>query len=179
VPTFEQAARKVYEQRRATWSNGKHANQWINTLIDHAFPAIGSKPVDAIGTPEVLSVLSPIWTTKPETARRVKQRITTILDWARVAGHRSGDSPVELIGDALPRHKKRQKHHTALPYSEIAEFIGKLRAGHAEPVTKLAFEFLILQPRARPKSARPFGMKSTSPQRHGRYPATTPRPAGV
>lgn len=82
VPTFEEAARQVHEQRRGGWSNGKHVDQWLNTLIDHAFPIIDSKPVNMIGTPEVLAVLTPIWLTKPETARRVKQRVRIVLDWA-------------------------------------------------------------------------------------------------
>jgi integrase len=144
VLTFEQASRQVHEQRRATWSNGKHVDQWINTLFDHVFPIIGDKPVDEIRTPDVLNVLTPIWTTKPETARRVKQRVATVLDWARVAGHRSGDNPAELLGDALPRHRREQQHHAALPYTEVSQFIAKLRAGTAEPITKIAFEFLIL-----------------------------------
>ncbi len=144
ILTFEQATRQVYEQRRSTWSNGKHVDQWINTLIDHVFPIIGRKHVNEIGTPDVLAILSPIWTTKPETARRVKQRIATVLDWARVAGHRSGDNPAELIGEALPRHRREQQHHAALPYQDVPQFIGKLRAGTSEPITKLAFEFLIL-----------------------------------
>jgi integrase len=144
VPTFKEAADTVYQQRRAGWSNGKHVNQWINTLIDYAFPFIGTKRVNEIGTPEVLQVLSPIWLTKPETARRVRQRLSIILEWARVAGHRSGDNPVDLIGDALPKQKKRERHHAALPYARVPQFIGALRAGRAEPITKLAFEFLIL-----------------------------------
>jgi integrase len=144
VLTFEQASKKVHEQRRSAWSNGKHVDQWINTLRDYAFPTIGTKPIDQIGTPDVLNVLTPIWIAKPETARRVKQRLATVLDWARVAGHRSGDNPVELIGDALPKLTRDQQHHTALPYAEVPTFIGKLRAGTAEPISKLAFEFLIL-----------------------------------
>jgi integrase len=144
VPTFEEAAKEVHKQRRGAWSNGKHVDQWINTLTAYAFPIIGPKAVNEIGTPDVLDVLTPIWTEKPETARRVKQRLATVLDWAKVAGHRSGDNPVELIGDALPRHKKEQQHHAALPYSQVSEFIAKLRTGSAEPITKLAFEFLIL-----------------------------------
>ena len=144
VPTFEEASHNVHEQWRGTWSSGKHVDQWINSLRDHVFPIIGAKPVNHIITPDVLKILTPIWTTKPETARRIKQRLTTVLEWARAAGHRSGDNPVALIGDALPRYKKEQQHHPALPYTEVAQFIGKLRAGHIEPITKLAFEFLIL-----------------------------------
>ena len=106
APSFEKAAQEVHRSRMKGWSNGKHVDQWINTLRDHAFPAIGAKPVNAIGTPEVLAVLTPIWLTKPETARRVRQRIKVVLEWARAAGHRSGDNPVDLIGDALPKLRK-------------------------------------------------------------------------
>jgi integrase len=144
VPTFRQAAEQVHQQRVAGWSNGKHVDQWINSLRDYAFPLIGDMPVSAVSTPDVLKVLTPIWNVKIETARRVKQRLATVLEWARAAGFRSGDNPVDLIGDALPRQKKSDRHHAALPYSEVAAFIGRLREGQAAPMTKLAFEFLIL-----------------------------------
>jgi integrase len=74
----------------------------------------------------------------------VRQRISTVLEWARAAGFRSGDNPVALIGEALPRQKKTERHHAALPYPEVSAFIEKLRDGQVAPVTKLAFEFLIL-----------------------------------
>lgn len=144
VPTFRQAAEAVYAGRKATWSNGKHVDQWINSLQDYAFPVIGTKPVNEVGTPDVLKVLTPIWVAKPETARRVRQRIKTILDWARAAGHRSGDNPVDLIGDALPRKAGRVEHHAALAFNEVGAFVRALRGGKAEPVTKLGFELLIL-----------------------------------
>lgn len=142
--TFETCARKVYEQRKAAWSNGKHVEQWINTLQEYAFPVIGNKPVDTVGTPDVLKVLSPIWSTKAETARRVRQRMSTVLDWARAAGHRSGDNPVELIGDALPKHKKSEKHHAALPYTDVRAFVSMLQQSGIDAMSKLAFEFLIV-----------------------------------
>ena len=69
----------------------------------------------AIATPDILKVLPPIWNSKMETARRVRQRLSTVLEWARAAGFRSGDNPVGLIGDALPRQKKSDRHHAALP----------------------------------------------------------------
>lgn len=103
APTFEKAAQEVHRPRMKGWSNGKHVDQWLNTLRDHAFSVVGAKPVNTIGTPEVLAVLSPIWLTKPETARRVRQRIKVVLEWARAAGFRSGDNPVDLIGDACRR----------------------------------------------------------------------------
>lgn len=145
APSFEKAAQEVHRSRMKGWSNGKHVDQWLNTLRDHAFPIVGAKPVNAIGTPEVLAVLTPIWLTKPETARRVRQRIKVVLEWARAAGYRSGDNPVDLIGDALPKiSKSRVEHHAALPFDEVAPFLNALRAGQAEAVTKLAFELLIL-----------------------------------
>ncbi|HZV21252.1 MAG TPA: integrase arm-type DNA-binding domain-containing protein [Hyphomicrobiales bacterium] len=144
VPTFREAAKQVHQQRAGGWSNGKHVNQWLNSLRDYAFPIIGDISVAAVSTADVLKVLSPIWNTKQETARRVRQRIATVLEWARAAGFRSGDNPVDLLGEALPRQKKSGRHHAALPYDEVADFIAKLRAGGAAPITKLAFEFLIL-----------------------------------
>lgn len=144
APTFEACARDVYLLRRESWSNGKHVDQWINTLADYAFPTIGKKPVDTIATPDVLEVLSPIWTTKPETARRVRQRISIVLEWARAAGHRTGDNPIDLIGEALPRHKKSERHHAAVPYSEVKDFVARLHVSTIDAMSKLAFEFLIL-----------------------------------
>jgi integrase len=151
--TFEQAADEVHRIRKSQWSNGKHVDQWINTLSDHAFPHIGSKSVGSVSTADILKVLSPIWTSKPETSRRVRQRLRSVLDWARAAGHRSGDNPVDLIGDALPRQRAKPVHHEALPYGEVATFIAKVRESSVEPVTKDAFEFLILTA-ARTKEVR-------------------------
>ena len=143
-PTFEKAADEVHHQRKTMWSNGKHVTQWINTLRDYAFPVIGTKPVGEVSAPDLLNVLSPIWTTKPETARRVRQRIGVVLDWARAAGFRHGDNPMTIVDEALPKQKRKERHHAALPYERVCEFIAELRAGASEPVTKLAFEFLIL-----------------------------------
>ncbi len=142
--SFERAADEAHLIRKGQWSNGKHVDQWINSLNDHVFPVFGEKSVAEITTGDVLAALTPIWTTKPETARRLRQRIRTVLDWARAAGHRSGDNPVDLIGEALPRHLHKTTHHEALPYEEVSAFIQSLRAGRADPVTKTAFEFLIL-----------------------------------
>ena len=144
VPTFKEAAEQVHRQRAQGWSNGKHVNQWINTLRDYAFPIIGDMPVSDIATPDILKILTPIWNVKAATARNVRQRLSTVLEWARAAGFRSGDNPVALIGEALPRQKKTERHHAALPYPEVSAFISNLRDGQAAPITKLAFEFLIL-----------------------------------
>ena len=142
--TFKDACDEVHQIRKGQWRNGKHVNQWINSLRDYAFPIVGDKPIGAVTTADVLSVLTKIWTSKPETARRVRQRMRTVLDWARAAGLRSGDNPVDLIGEALPRHRRKVEHHPALPYGEVAAFLQRLRCGDSANITKLAFEFLIL-----------------------------------
>jgi len=89
VPTFEELSRQVHIDRLPTWKNAKHGQQWINTLRDYAFPKIGKVPVDSIGQPEVLMCLSPIWTQKHETAKRLAQRIKAVLDVAKSKGYRS------------------------------------------------------------------------------------------
>jgi integrase len=144
VPTFAEAAERVHAEHKASWKNPKHAQQWINTLRQYACPIIGSRPVDQVGTPDVLNVLTPIWLTKPETARRVRQRIKTVLDWAKAAGHRSGENPVDGVARELPKQTSRPVHHAALPYAQVPEFLQRLRASDNGELVKLAFEFLIL-----------------------------------
>ena len=143
VPNFANAARRVHAEHKASWKNGKHADQWINTLEHYAFPLIGERRVDQIDTPDVLNVLSPIWLTKPETARRVRQRVKTVLDWAKAAGFRMTENPVDGVAKGLPRQPDRKTHHAALGYAEVPGFIARLRSGAAEQ-SQLAFEFLIL-----------------------------------
>src|SRR5512145_2191595 len=144
IPTFAEAAHRVHADHVKTWKNKKHAAQWINTLQQYALPYIGTQRVDQIDTPDVLRVLSSIWLIKPETARRVKQRIGTELDWAKAAGFRTGENPVDGVSQGLPRQPDRKNHHAALPYDDVPAFIRRLRASDNSEVAKLAFEFLIL-----------------------------------
>ena len=144
VPTFEAAAKKVHEEHAPAWKNAKHGQQWINTLKDYAFPIIGNRRVDKIDSADILKVLSPIWLSKPETARRVRQRVKTVLDWCRANHFRSGENPIEGIAKALPKQPKKDGHHAAMPYGEVAGFVGRLRESDAGEIVKLAFEFAIL-----------------------------------
>lgn len=144
VPTFAEAAERVHAEHKVAWANAKHAQQWINTLRQYACPQLGARRVDQIDTPDVLRVLAPIWLTKPETARRVRQRIGTVLDWAKAAGHRSGENPVEGVAKGLPKQGDRDEHHAALPYADVPGFIIRLRGSEAGEGARLAFEFLIL-----------------------------------
>jgi hypothetical protein len=144
APTFAEAARAVHKQHAPAWRNPKHGDQWINSLTEYAFPVIGALPVDRIAAPDVMRVLSPIWLAKAETARRVRQRMRSVFDWAKAAGHRSGDNPVDGVTRGLPKQPDRQRHHAALPYAEIAAFIQSLRESAVGEPVKLGFELLIL-----------------------------------
>lgn len=144
TPTFSDAARVVHAEHSPSWKSAKHADQWINTLTQYAFPVLGNLPVDRIETPDILRTLSTIWLTKPETARRLRQRIGTVLDWAKASGYRTGDNPVEGVTKGLPKQTDRDKHHEALPYSDTPKFIKALRTIDAAESVRLAFELLIL-----------------------------------
>ena len=143
APTFRQAAERVIELRRPTWSSDRHANQWTESLTNHAYPEIGHKSVDEVTPADTLAVLTPIWTEKAETATRVKQRMEVIFDWCIVQGWRS-DNPASAIARALPRRPRLKQHHPALPYAEVPAAIQKVRDSSAETATKLAFEFMLL-----------------------------------
>lgn len=145
--TFEDAAARCVAGRKASWRNAKHADQWTNTLKTYAYPVIGALPVQNVDTEGVLKILEPIWTTKTETATRVRQRIETVLDWAKARGHRSGENPARWRGhldNLLPKPGKvrKVKHHPALPYADIGSFTAKVRI--REGLSARALEFAIL-----------------------------------
>lgn len=144
VPTFKEAALKVHAVQSASFRNAKHRAQWISSLEAYVFPSIGNRPVDAIESSDVLSALSAVWNSKPETARRLKQRIKVVFEWAKASGHRPGDNPVDGVAKVLPRNRKVAAHHAALPYARIPAFLEALRAADAGASTKLAMEFLVL-----------------------------------
>jgi integrase len=147
--TFEQAARATYEAHKAAWRNPKHQAQWITTLDTYAFPFVGSSPVSTIESPKVLEVLARIWLTKPETARRVRQRMALVFDWARAHGHRVGENPCHAAraGAGLPKQPAKaedERHFAAMPYGDVPDFIQDLRQSGASASVVLAFEFLVL-----------------------------------
>jgi integrase len=124
----------VHEERGGNWRNGKHVAQWIATLETYAFPIIGEMLVDEIKASHVLDILNPIWRTKSETARRLKQRILVVLNWAQVREYRSSGIPAKAISDALGKSAERGANHfTALPYAQIPAVVaaikGKLSMG--------------------------------------------------
>lgn len=143
IPTFAEAARRVYEAHKPTWRSGKHTAQFISTLEAYAFPRLGSKKLSEITSADVLEVLSPIWTTKHETAMRVRQRISTVMKWAVAKGWRN-DDPAQFIGSGLPKVSRTKAHRAFLPYSEVPRFLAAVWESGARLHTKLAMEFLVL-----------------------------------
>lgn len=142
VPNFSKAAETVHQEQKAGWKNGKHQNQWITTLEKYAYPLLGDRLVNDIEGPLIRECLLPIWLEKPETARRVKQRIGVVLDWAYANGMRETEAPMRSLSRALPRQPKQDNHFAAMPYKDIPTFFDHLHKRTS--VARLALEFLIL-----------------------------------
>lgn len=142
VPTFREAASTVHEEHRAGWKNEKHLNQWLATLETYVHPAFGDRPVNDIDASAIRDVLATIWLSKPETARRVRQRIGTVLDWAFVKGFRSAEAPMRSLSKGLPRQPKKDGHFAAMSYADVPAFLQRLR--ERESVGRLALEAVIL-----------------------------------
>jgi integrase len=145
--TFDQCRDAFIEAHRAGWQNAKHRGQWTASLGSYVTPVFGPLPIQSVDVGLVMKALEPIWSTKPETAARVRGRIERILDWSKVRGFRQGENPARWRGHLdvlLPaRSKVRQvEHHAALPYSEIGTFMAALRT--REGVAARALEFAIL-----------------------------------
>ncbi|RWN11951.1 MAG: site-specific integrase [Mesorhizobium sp.] len=147
--SFKEAAEAYIKAHRAGWSNIKHAGQWEATLEAYAYPVFGDLAVARVDTALVMKALEKdnLWTTKPETASRVRGRVESILDWATARGHRKGDNPARWRGHLdklLPKRSKVAKvqHHAALPYAEIGAFVAAVKG--MEGVSPQALEFAIL-----------------------------------
>lgn len=156
--TFEQCALAFIEDKKIEWKNEKHIKQWSSTLATYAFPLIGQYPITAIDNDAILLVLrqevtskdgstSSLWNAKNETASRLRGRLESILDWAKVSGYREGENPAAWQGNlkhVLPAPGKIQKveHHAALPFREIGTFMAMLR--QRSGTSAKALEFAIL-----------------------------------
>jgi integrase len=145
--TFKQAATRYIAANRSGWKNIKHASQWEATLEAYAYPVIGALPVQAIDTALMMKVLEPIWSTKPETASRVRGRVESVIGAAKARGEYQGENPATWKGHLdklLPKTSKVRKveNHAALPYTDLPAFMMQLRA--REGIAAAALEFLIL-----------------------------------
>ena len=143
IPTFAEAAARVLEQKQAGWRNPRHAREWISSLRRFAFPRIGKMPVSDVTSADVLEILTPIWHRKASSARRVRQRLRAVLEWA-VAMEFRIDNPCDRIGPVLGPQQDVTEHMQALPHREAGAVIRTVRASAAVPAARLAVEFLVL-----------------------------------
>ena len=144
VPTFSEASDSALEANRRRWRNAKTVDNWRATMDKYAHPVFGDRPVDQIGREDVLRVLVPIWTAKPEIGRKVRQRIRATLAWAQAHGHVEHNVAGEAINAALPSMMSRKTHFRALPYQEVAAALDTIGASRASVAAKACLRFLVL-----------------------------------
>ena len=143
IPTFAESAMHVLEQKQGGWRNPRHSREWMSSLRRFAFPRIGKMPVSEVTSADVLEILTPVWHQQAPTARRVRQRLRAVLEWAVAMGYRI-DNPCNRIGPVLGPQQDVTEHMQALPHREVAGVIRRVRASAALPAAKLALEFLVL-----------------------------------
>ncbi len=144
VATFREAAVTVHEMNIPRWRSGKHAKSWLRMLERYAFPVIGDMPVDRVDRTDVLAVLNPIWTTKPETARRVRQRTRMVFRWAMSHGLIDHNPAGEVIDGALPTMPHVREHYRSLPHQEVGAALKTVEASGASLSAKLCLRFVVL-----------------------------------
>lgn len=142
IPTFRDAAKTVHAEHKPSWRNGKHGAQWLATLQTYVFPHFGDVPVDQVDTGDVRDALAAMWLTKPETARRVRQRIGTVLDYAHGKGWRPHPFGMAAVNRSLPKQPPKIGHFEAMPYARVPEFLEAIRSKLS--MGRLALEALIL-----------------------------------
>lgn len=142
IPSFKEAAILVHAEHKRGWKNGKHQLQWLSTLETYAFPKFGGSAVSELDASAVRDALAEIWLGKPETARRLRQRINTVVDWAVAKGYREHGLALPVIDKALPKQRARVKHHEAMPYVELPGFLQKIKSRESQG--RLALEAVIL-----------------------------------
>lgn len=143
IPNFKAAALAVIREKEPAWRDSKSARQWLQSLETYAFPALGRIKVNEVTASQVRDVLVAIWLEKPETARRLKQRIGTILDWAFSKGYRETEAPMRAIGKGLPTQRDRRVHFKALDYTAAPAFMSALNTA-PRTTGRQALQFLIL-----------------------------------
>jgi len=143
VPTFAEAIDRVYSLHEPSWRNKKHAAQFRSTLNNYCAPFFGHKKLGEVTSQDVMNALMPIWLSKSETARRVKQRVGVVMKWAIAQGYRQ-DDPSNSIEQALPKANRHVQQRKSIHYDMVAECLTVIQKSNANAATKLALEFLIL-----------------------------------
>ena len=144
LPTFREAAEKTIEANRPRWRNPKTDQNWTAALERHAFPILGNIRVDRIGREDVLRVLTPLWTSKPEQARKLRRRIRATLAWCQAHGHIEHNIAGEVIDGALPAQPAVREHLRALPYRDVAAALATVESSRASLPAKLCLCFTVL-----------------------------------
>ena len=145
TPTFREAAKHTFEGLKPKWRNAKHSEDWWNSVERYAFPSVGDTPVDRIRREDVLRVLTPIWSSRPERARRLRQRVRAVLAWAQARNFIPGENVAgEAISGALPKMAIGKTHFRALPYQEVAAALETVAATGASWSAKYCLRFLVL-----------------------------------
>ena len=143
MPTFAAAAEAILAQMRPGWRNPKHGKDWLSSMERFAFPRLGKLPVSEVTSADVVEALRSVWHERPATARRVRQRISTVMEWTVALNYRD-DNPCSRIGPVLGPQQDLVQHMRALPHRDAAAVVETVRASGAAPAVKLAFEFLVL-----------------------------------
>ena len=141
IPTFRAASEQCHKAREAGWK-ARTANAFLSTLELHVFPRMGNLRVDSVDERDIVAALSPLWTTKPAAARKLRQRIGTVLDFARGMGWRSIGAPRDGLRPLLSR-QARPAHFAAMPYRDVPTFVAELNAKTVSS-GRLALQFAIL-----------------------------------
>ena len=144
IPSFREAAERTFNLRHRGWRNRKHEKVWMQSLVKHAYPVFGDMRVDWIDRQDVLRVLTPIWTTRNETARRVRQRIRAVLSYCHAHSFVDQNVAGDGITGGLPTVSSKQRHHRSVGYEEIGDVLETLRTGRGSTATKLCLRFTIL-----------------------------------
>lgn len=144
TPAFRDAAEAVYSVNRPRWRSERHAANWSGSLEKHVFPEVGDLRVDRITQSDVLRILTPIWTTRPEMARKTRQRMRAIFRWAMAHGYVQTNVAGEAIDGALPPMPRVKSHFRSLPYTEVAQALAVVDKSGASPSAKLCLRFVVL-----------------------------------
>ena len=144
APTFRQASKQVHKENLPHWRNDKHGKNWLATLENYAFPRLGSKQVDRITTRDILGCLRPIWSTKQETARRVRSRIHSVMSWSLSNGFIRSNPAGEVLDAGLPKQRTGKSHFRALPYEEVASALATVEASSSSSSARLCLRLLVL-----------------------------------
>lgn len=142
--TFKEATLKVHSLNLPTWKNEKHATQWLSSLDNHVFPFIGHLAIGSITSAYIMTVLSKIWVEKPDTAKKIRQRLQLVMKWARAQGHFTDEDPIQIAEAALPKIKQLNNHFKSVPFDNIPSIFDQIEQSSLFLSTKLSLQFLIL-----------------------------------